>query len=1004
MGDSPSKALVFMSHSSADRVIAEAACHSLETAGIQCWIAPRDVKGARFYPSQIVQAIRRSNVFILIFSEAANKSDHVLQELERATAIGIPILAVRLGTVTPSDSFAYFLGVRHWVEPPSAADGTVDFNALPDHVKALIPEQQPRFNQSTEHDLELFGHFRILRREDGSLFRLGKGGMGETFKARDTILDRIVALKVISAGLLGSSSVRERFLREAKAAAKIQHPHVATVFHFGQEGDTYFYAMEFVDGEDLERYVQTRGRLPVPLALRVAHQVAQGLEASAEQKLIHRDIKPSNIMGVWKKDFNIKLIDFGLAKNLDPRSLQESVLSGRGDFLGTVSYASPEQCKAAVLDVRSDIYSLGVTLWYLLAGERPFAGTAGELIGSHLYKSPPFEKLDGVPEPVIALLRRMLQKEPEARPQNPQALQEEIQKISNELANDFADSIKPPEPLRTPTPEPAREELVDSIAVDAPGFISYLTPAEGAELGDDYHLEEEIGEGIGGRLFRVSGPAQARAKLPLVVKLLHPALAQDPAMLSLLGPEIDLLLQARNDHLISYFGFERETPVPFIVREWVHGFPLLDLLRWKGSLLAVEVVGLLSGVPATLDFGAQSGLGLFEFTLRKSFVVCPKTVESARFREFARSEPPGLADCRLKLNPLSLAPLLLRRRGVWIDSTLLPDSRVQSMTQAAAGIEATKGIPLLARMIYELLSGHPYRERGIRSYTPLTAINEAGNAVLRRALLEPTAKTSFANCESFWGAFASSLDLSPKPIPDFVPVEPALPVEAVPNIAPVAQALPVETTSAAAPVPTPAVKTPAGPPPVPASLTAEKPSGLPAAPEGEKLVDSPKKSPASQKRSLKEFPIRIIGVALALVIILLLLSFSVATIVHFQNVAISTPIPTPTPALAGNAAPGRSLNVSFPVQNNTGYTITGLYIAPHGSRNWGQNWLNSSLKNGAKRNINLTPPVAADSWDIMIVFANGDWNNIQYAHGYDLAGFTYLDFTEGEPVYRLKNN
>jgi TolB-like protein/Tfp pilus assembly protein PilF len=138
MRSNPSPASVFISHSSADRAIANAACESLESAGIRCWIAPRDVKGGRFYPGEIIQALRRSKVFLLFFSEAANASDEVLQELERATHFKIPILAIRLGVVTPSDSFAYFLGVRHWVEPSTSSNGSIDFRALPQQVGALL--------------------------------------------------------------------------------------------------------------------------------------------------------------------------------------------------------------------------------------------------------------------------------------------------------------------------------------------------------------------------------------------------------------------------------------------------------------------------------------------------------------------------------------------------------------------------------------------------------------------------------------------------------------------------------------------------------------------------------------------------------------------------------------------------------------------------------------------------------------------------------------------------
>ncbi|MBV8216197.1 MAG: protein kinase, partial [Verrucomicrobia bacterium] len=784
MANKPSPALFFISHCSADRQVADAVCQSLEAAGLQCWIAPRDVRGGLFYPGQIVQAIRRSTVFVLIFSDAANNSDHVLQEVERATSLRIPILALRLGEVIPSDSFSYFLGVRHWVNLQTGPAGAIDLSSLPERVKALLPQKAAEVETQ---DFEVFGHFRILRRDDGSLARLGKGGMGETFKARDTILDRTVALKVISASLLSSTSVRERFLREAKAAAKIQHPHVATVYHFGEEGDTYYYAMEFVDGVDLDRYVQAHGPLPVPVALRVAYQVAQGLEAADEQKLVHRDIKPSNIMAVWKRELNVKLIDFGLAKNIDPRSLQETVLSGRGDFLGTVAFASPEQCKAAVLDVRSDIYSLGITLWYLLTGERPFSGSPGELIGSHLYRVPPFERLQGLSEAVVGLLRRMLEKDPAARPGSPQSLIDEIKKVTNDLASEFAASLEPPDLSRIESLEPVSSDAIDAVPIDAPGFVTYFAPTTGAILGEQYQLGEEATEGLGGRLFRVSGPARDPANASLAIKLLHPVLAQRAETLALLQAEMDLLFRAQHPHLIRYFTFDREAAPPFFIREWLHGFSILDLLRWKGSLQSTEVVALFSAIPETLDFAAKHGFGLFEFTLRKSFVVCSPELEPARFRELARGQLPGLSDCQLKLNPLSLAPLLFRHQGVWIDSTLLPDSRVQSLTQAAAGIEAAKGVPLLGRMIYELLSGHPFLDRGVSNYTPLPAINETGNNVLKRAILERTARGEFADCGSFWQAFTNSLEHTHRIPP---PVAPAPPLQRASNPPPLAQPKP----------------------------------------------------------------------------------------------------------------------------------------------------------------------------------------------------------------------
>jgi serine/threonine protein kinase len=162
-----------------------------------------------------------------------------------------------------------------------------------------------------------FEHYEILTYEDGTPLELGRGAMGVTYKAVDVNLRRTVALKVISARFVGDESARRRFVREARAAASVRHPNVASVFHLGKSGDSYFYAMEFVDGEPLDKLIRRFGRLETKLALEIAAQVAGGLAAIHEQNLVHRDIKPSNVMVKLKGDGSIaKIIDLGLAKGV----------------------------------------------------------------------------------------------------------------------------------------------------------------------------------------------------------------------------------------------------------------------------------------------------------------------------------------------------------------------------------------------------------------------------------------------------------------------------------------------------------------------------------------------------------------------------------------------------------------------------------------------------------------------------------------------------------------
>jgi hypothetical protein len=277
-----------------------------------------------------------------------------------------------------------------------------------------------------------FENYELIRDADGRPIELGRGAMGVTYKALDVDLQCPVALKVISERHLGDKSARLRFLREARAAASVRHPNLTSVLHLGRTGSGYFYAMEFIEGETLERLIKRSGRVEAKLALEITAQVAAGLIAAHKQKLVHRDIKPSNIMVTFQERGRptVKIIDLGLAK-LTTDVPADAAISMPGMFAGTPEFASPEQFAGIPVDIRSDIYSLGVTLWDMVTGKSPFRGTPAELMYQHQHALLPLEQLDNVPQPVVALLKVLLEKDPGRRFQNPAELLDALSTIND---------------------------------------------------------------------------------------------------------------------------------------------------------------------------------------------------------------------------------------------------------------------------------------------------------------------------------------------------------------------------------------------------------------------------------------------------------------------------------------------------------------------------------------------------------------------------------------------
>jgi serine/threonine protein kinase len=218
----------------------------------------------------------------------------------------------------------------------------------------------------------LAGRYKIIE-------ELGRGGMGVVYKAEDTKLRRTVALKFLPAELTHIPEVKERFMREAQAAAALDHPNICTVYEFDEAEETNFISMAYIEGQSLRKRIES-GPLELDDALRIATQVAEGLQEAHKKGVVHRDIKSANIMVTEKGQ--AKIMDFGLA-----RMTGGTLLTKEGSTMGTIAYMSPEQARGEEVDFRTDIWSLGVVLYEMFSGQLPFKGERDQSVVYSIFPS-----------------------------------------------------------------------------------------------------------------------------------------------------------------------------------------------------------------------------------------------------------------------------------------------------------------------------------------------------------------------------------------------------------------------------------------------------------------------------------------------------------------------------------------------------------------------------------------------------------------------------------------
>lgn len=625
-----------------------------------------------------------------------------------------------------------------------------------------------------------FGKYQVVTQADGRPVVLGSGSCGKTYKAVHSLLGRTVALKVIHESLAYDLEVKQRFLNEARAIAALKHPHIAQLVDCDEADGALFYAMEFCDGGDLEKFVSARGALSDETVLQLARQAAKALAYVHDEGYLHRDLKPSNLMLSMvsgNDEANLKVIDFGLVKALG----QSSGLTQRGQFRGTLLYTSPEQLREEELDERADVFALGVTLWFLLVGGVPLNDDSKEIARQRLSGEGHAKALPKSSHPAVrALLTEMLQPDRKRRVRNMHIVLCGIDECMVQMrghkpaaaAPSQARSAQPPvaqsKPAESNTTPPAtstanprtgrlpREPATSSTrarqpASEAPRNAEKLADQSGQRptaggsgtppplvrsmahpLHSKFVLMEEDEDAHPGLGTTHLARRVSTGEFVLLTKV-ERTLATNRQVTSKLESIVSAASRCEGGFVVQPHSLIRFQDHLVLIEEEVHGLPLLTILKARQKLSLLEASVMLRQLAEACDLAMQAGLTELDLAVHHL---------SLQF--------PHLAGA--KVNDKEASKMLTRPAGQWppyivrlrpdyaaaqrASATDLTGSSHAGSTVMSDDLNDNADLPCrFACLIYHVLSGLPVPAAATMSragYVPVSSLGEEGNRLLGR--------------------------------------------------------------------------------------------------------------------------------------------------------------------------------------------------------------------------------------------------------------------------------